>query len=68
MWKAIVIICALGNPCFVFEEDPMKHYVDKNECLKTAFEKHNLMLESFESYGYTIENSEYTCVQDNSML
>tara|TARA_Y100000741_G_C18023494_1_gene465294 strand:- start:75 stop:281 length:207 start_codon:yes stop_codon:yes gene_type:complete len=61
MWKVIVVICALGNPCIVFEEDPMRYYSDENKCLEVAFKKHNAMLESFETYGYTVESSEYTC-------
>ena len=23
MWKVVLMICALGNPCVIFEEDPI---------------------------------------------
>ena len=31
MWKVIIIICTLGNPCVVMEEDPVKLYKFKIE-------------------------------------
>ena len=24
MWKVIIVVCALGNPCIVMEEDPVE--------------------------------------------
>jgi hypothetical protein len=47
MWKAIIIVCALGNPCVIMEEDPIKHYQDYNECMKVAEIKHNELVDSF---------------------
>lgn len=63
MWKVIVIICALGNPCVIFEEDPVKYYQDYNECMQVAKNKHETLTESFGNYGYSIESSEFKCEQ-----
>ena len=61
MWKVVVIICALGNPCIVFEEDPMKHYNSKSECMANASVKHSMMVDSYSVYGYMVEKSHFTC-------
>jgi len=61
MWKVVVIICALGNPCTVFQEDPPKYYDDKSECMAVAAEKERLLLEGFESFGYVTEKNAHTC-------
>ena len=63
MWKVMVIICALGNPCVLFEEDPMVYYKDYNKCVEVAESKHDLLGESMLMYGYTVERSEFNCVQ-----
>tara|TARA_B100000214_G_C23924618_1_gene607734 strand:- start:709 stop:915 length:207 start_codon:yes stop_codon:yes gene_type:complete len=68
MWKAIIIVCALGNPCVIFQEDPVQYYDSEQKCLEVAFKKHNDILEGFETYGYMIENSEYLCQRDDSIL
>jgi hypothetical protein len=26
MWKVLVAICLIGQPCTLFEEDPIKYY------------------------------------------
>lgn len=61
MWKVIIIVCALGNPCLVMEEDPIKHYSTKSECMANASTKHDLIVESYSVYGYQVEKSEFTC-------
>ena len=61
MWKVIVVVCALGNPCVVTEEDPMKYYSSKSECMANASAKHSLIVESYSLYGYTVEKSDFTC-------
>ena len=61
MWKVVIIVCALGNPCVLMEEDPMKHYTTKSECMANASAKHSLIMQSFETYGYVIETSEFNC-------
>ena len=61
MWKVIVVVCALGNPCVVMEENPMKYYSSKSECMANASAKHSLIVESYSIYGYTVEKSDFTC-------
>jgi hypothetical protein len=61
MWKVVVIICALGNPCMVFQEDPPKYYYDKSECMAVAAEKEQLMIQGYNNYGYTVEKNAHTC-------
>ncbi len=61
MWKAIIVVCALGNPCMVMEEDPMRYYSTKSECMANASAKHSLIVDSYSIYGYTVERSDFTC-------
>ncbi len=61
MWKVIIVVCALGNPCIVMQEDPIKHYTSKSECMANASAKHSLIVESYSIYGYTVEKSDFTC-------
>tara|TARA_B100001109_G_C18819951_1_gene453959 strand:+ start:888 stop:1100 length:213 start_codon:yes stop_codon:yes gene_type:complete len=61
MWKVIIVVCALGNPCIVMEEDPMRYYSTKSECMANASAKHSLIVESYSVYGYTVEKSDFTC-------
>ena len=61
MWKVIIVVCALGNPCLIMEEDPIKHYTSKSECMANASAKHSLIVESYSVYGYQVEKSEFTC-------
>ena len=63
MWKVIIVVCALGNPCLVMEEDPIKHYSSKSECMANASAKHSLIVESYSVYGYTVEKSSFDCGQ-----
>ena len=58
MWKVVIIVCALGNPCIIMEEDPIRHYNSKSECMANASTKHDLIVESYSIYGYQIEKSE----------
>ena len=61
MWKVIIVVCALGNPCMVMEEDPMRYYNNKSECMANASAKHSLIVDSYSIYGYTVERSDFTC-------
>ncbi len=61
MWKVIIVVCALGNPCIVMEEDPMRYYNNKSECMANASAKHSLIVDSYSIYGYTVERSDFTC-------
>ncbi len=68
MWKLVVVMCVLGNPCVIMEEDPIKHYSIQSECLANASTKHYEILQSFADFGYIIEKSDFTCEQDPNVL
>lgn len=68
MWKVVLVVCALGNPCVIMEEDPMRYYNNKSECMANASTKHNLIVNSYSSYGYTVEQSTFTCELVNNVL
>jgi hypothetical protein len=61
MWKVVVIICALGNPCTVFQEDPPKYYDTKHECMAVAAEKEKGLLDGMRNMGFVIEKNAHTC-------
>ena len=61
MWKVVLVICALGNPYVLMEEDPMRYYSSKSECMANASAKHSLIVDSYSVYGYTVEKSSFTC-------
>lgn len=67
MWKVIIVVCALGNPCMVMEEDPMRFYSTKSECMANASSKHKLIVDSYSIYGYHVEKSSFDCVVDNKI-
>jgi len=45
----------------VFQEDPVKYYDDKSECMAVAAEKERLLIEGHNNYGYTVEKNAHTC-------
>jgi hypothetical protein len=45
----------------VFQEDPVKYYDDKSECMVVAAEKEQLMIQGYNNYGYTVEKNAHTC-------
>ena len=61
MWKVVLIVCALGNPCVLMEEDPKKFYSTKSECMANASAKHSQIVEAYADYGYHVENSQFMC-------
>jgi len=61
MWKIMVIICTLGNPCSIFQEDPMAYYKIEAECIAVARKKEALLLGSFMDLGHTISSSVAQC-------
>jgi len=61
MWKAMVIICTLGNPCSVFQENPVIYYKTEAECVAVAQTKEALLMGSFMDIGYTISSSAVKC-------
>ena len=68
MWKIIIIICTLGNPCVVMEEDPIRFYKTKSECMANASVKFSDITNTFQQYGYTIENGHFDCEQDKNSI
>ena len=61
MWKVVLVVCALGNPCVLMEEDPVRYYNNKSECMANASAKHSQIVEAYADYGYIVENSQFTC-------
>ena len=61
MWKVIIVVCTLGNPCLVMQEDPIRYYNSKSECMANASVKHSQIVEAYPTYGYEVSNSDFTC-------
>ncbi len=61
MWKVLVVICTLGNPCTLFQEDPMKYYHTEEECMIQAEKKSRAMLNTLVDYGYYIDSEAHSC-------
>ena len=68
MWKVVVIVCALGWPCVIFEEEPKKYYQAEIPCIIVAEKKHKRLVEGFINYGYYIEYSQFKCNLDGPSL
>ena len=68
MWKVIIIVCTLGNPWVMFDEDPVKYYKDKNECMEVANEKGSGLIQTFGEFGYAVTDSRISCEQDHNSL
>jgi len=61
MFKVVVIICALGNPCTVFQQERMKYYDTMDECMTVAAEKERALLDGMRNVGFIIEKNGHTC-------
>ncbi len=61
MWKVLVVICTVGNPCTMFVEDPIKFYNTELECNIAAERKANAMMETFKDFGYAIQSEAHAC-------
>ena len=61
MWKVLVAICLLGQPCTLFEEDPIKYYKTEAECMIAAENKAESMSKTFNDFGYYIDSQAYSC-------
>jgi hypothetical protein len=61
MWKVMVVICALGNPCTMFEEIGPKLYSTEKECMVNAEIKARAMIKTYEEFGYHIESEAHSC-------
>ena len=68
MWKVIIIVCTLGNPCVVMEEDPVKFYKTKSECMANASVKFSEVTTSFQNYGFQIVSANFECEQDKNSI
>ena len=67
MWKVIIVVCTLGNPCLVMQEDLMRYYTTKSECMANASVKHSQIVEAYPTYGYEVSNSDFTCEKVDSL-
>jgi hypothetical protein len=61
MWKVLVVICALGNPCTAFQQDPVEYFTTESECMRIATTKEIVLVRAFEQYGYQIQHTHKTC-------
>ena len=57
----MVIICTLGNPCSIFQEDPVVFYKTHAECMAVAQVKEAQLMGSFMDIGFTISSSAAKC-------
>ena len=68
MWKVILIICTLGNPCVIMEEDPVKFYSTKSECMANGSVKTSDITTGFQDYGFQIVSANFDCEQDTNNI
>ena len=61
MWKVLVAICLIGQPCTLFEEDPVKFYQTEEQCMIQAEIKARDMVKTFQDYGYYIDSEAHSC-------
>ena len=62
MWKVLVVICTLGNPCVLFEEDPVKFYTTEDQCVERAEQKARDMVGTFKTFGYYVDSEAHSCL------
>jgi len=62
MWKVLVAICLIGQPCTLFEEDPVKFYQTEEQCMIQAEIKSRDMVKTFQNYGYYIDSEAHSCM------
>jgi len=62
MWKVLVVICTLGNPCTLFEEDPVKFYQTEEQCMIQSEKKSKDMVKTFQDFGYYIDSEAHSCM------
>ena len=61
MWKVLVVICALGNPCTAFQQDPVEYFATESECMRMAATKEIAMIRGFKEMGFTIQHTHIQC-------
>lgn len=64
MFKMLIVICTLGNPCVAFLEQDDHRYHTRAQCLEAAVTKHREVRLSIEKGGYTVQRSGYFCKAD----
>lgn len=62
MWKVLVVLCVMGQPCTLFEEDPVKWYKTENECMKAAGIKAQDMMDTMTQFGYYVDSEAHSCL------
>jgi hypothetical protein len=62
MWKVMVVICALGNPCQMFEEIGPKLYSTEKECMVNAEIKARAMVKTYKEFGFQIDSEAHSCM------
>jgi hypothetical protein len=67
MFKMIVVICTLGNPCVQFVEDQHRVYATQNQCLDRAEIKYQQVTQTLQDNGFVMAESGYYCVRDDSI-
>ena len=67
MFKMIVVICTLGNPCVQFVEDTHRVYATQTQCLDRAAIKYQQLTQTLLREGYQLDRSGYYCVRDESI-
>ncbi len=61
MWKVLVVICIIGQPCTMFEEEPAKFYTTEKECMAKAEIKARGMVKTYQDFGYYIASEAHSC-------
>ena len=64
MFKMLIVICTLGNPCVAFQEPHTTRYDTESQCLEAAVIRHQEVRQSIEQGGYTVQRSGYFCKAD----
>ena len=62
MWIVLVVICTLGTPCTMFEEEPVKFYATEEQCVIQAEQKAMGMVKTFQEFGYTVHSEAHSCM------
>ena len=67
MFKIVLVICTLGNPCVQFQEDTHRTYATRNQCLDRAEIKYQQVTQTLQANGFVMADSGYYCVQDDTI-
>jgi hypothetical protein len=51
----------MGQPCTLFEEDPVRYYQTETECLAAAEAKSRAMVQTFQDFGYYVDSEAHSC-------